>query len=65
MKRWLLSALSVPLVLAAAPVAHAQTTNWKIDPVHSELTFRIRHYVTRVRGTFGKWDGVITADAAR
>ena len=33
MKRWLLSALSVPLVLAAAPVAHAQTTNWKIDPV--------------------------------
>jgi len=64
MKRWLLSALSVPLVLAAAPAAHAQTTNWKIDPVHSELTFRIRHYVTRVRGTFGKWDGVITADAS-
>lgn len=64
MKRWLLLVSTASLVAAAAPAAQAQSASWKIDPVHSELTFRIRHYVTRVRGTFAKWDGVITAEPA-
>ena len=55
-------ALAALALLAAAPHAHAQAATWKIDPVHSELTFRIRHYVTKVRGTFARWDGTITAD---
>ncbi len=50
------------LLVAAPAVGHAQAATWTIDPVHSELTFRIRHYVTKVRGTFGKWGGTITAD---
>lgn len=62
MKRWLLLVSTASLFAAAAPAAHAQAPTWKIDPVHSELTFRIRHYVTRVRGTFAKWDGVINAE---
>lgn len=64
MKRWLLLVSTASVFVAAAPAAHAQVPTWKIDPVHSELTFRIRHYVTRVRGTFAKWDGVITAEPA-
>lgn len=64
MKRWLLLVSTASFVATAAPAAHAQSPSWKIDPVHSELTFRIRHYVTRVRGTFAKWDGVITAEPA-
>ncbi|MCC6929615.1 MAG: YceI family protein [Gemmatimonadaceae bacterium] len=63
MRRLLLLAFSAAL-LAAPTRLYAQTPTWKIDPVHSELTFRIRHYVTRVRGTFAKWDGSITADPA-
>ena len=51
------AALAVPLHRASG-----QATAWTIDPVHSELTFRIRHYVTKVRGTFGKWSGAISAD---
>jgi polyisoprenoid-binding protein YceI len=37
---------------------------WKLDPTHSELSFRIRHLVGRVRGTFADWDGAITGDPA-
>jgi polyisoprenoid-binding protein YceI len=53
-------------LLAGAPVpANAQVPTWNIDPVHSELTFRIRHFVTKVPGTFLDWSGVIRADPAR
>ena len=37
---------------------------WKIDASHSQLTFSIRHLVSRVRGQFGVWSGTITADPA-
>lgn len=37
---------------------------WKIDASHSQLTFSIRHLVSRVRGQFGTWSGTITADPA-
>ncbi len=60
------SALAVLLSLAAlpaiaqdaAPAAPAVAT-YKIDPVHSELTFRIRHLLGRVAGTFRDWSGTI------
>lgn len=35
---------------------------WAIDPAHSEVTFRIRHFVTKVRGRFTDWTGTITGD---
>ena len=35
---------------------------WKIDASHSELTFSIRHLVSRVRGQFNVWGGAIAAD---
>ena len=47
-------------VLAAA----SDTTKWRIDVSHSELTFRIRHLVSRVNGTFREWSGTMTGDPA-
>src|SRR3954471_12837391 len=35
---------------------------WKIDVAHSELSFTIRHMVSRVRGQFDEWTGTIAAD---
>ncbi|MHB1503817.1 MAG: YceI family protein [Acidimicrobiales bacterium] len=33
---------------------------WKIDPVHSDVSFTVRHMmVSRVRGRFGKFEGEI------
>lgn len=43
------------------PVAAAPST-WKIDPTHSELSFTIRHMVSKVRGQFDVWTGSIIAD---
>lgn len=52
-----------PRVPGAAVAARPPAT-WRIDVTHSELTFRIRHLVSRVRGTFRQWAGTITADSA-
>ena len=44
--------------------AHADTVTYRIDVGHSELTFRIRHLMSRANGTFREWAGTITADPA-
>lgn len=71
----LLSLAIVPVVIGAAaasaaapgPLSQAPAATavrWQIDPAHSELTFRIRHLVSRVSGQFNTWSGTITADPA-
>jgi len=68
-------AVVAALVASAAPPAVAQVaptaaprassgipatgTRWVVDPVHSQVDFRVRHLVGRVRGTFDDWYGVI------
>jgi polyisoprenoid-binding protein YceI len=47
----------------AGPSVNAPST-WKIDPTHSELSFTIRHMVSKVRGQFDAWSGTIIADPA-
>jgi polyisoprenoid-binding protein YceI len=47
---------------AAAPKPAPVT--WQIDVAHSELTFRVRHLVSKVSGTFGDWKGTVVADPA-
>lgn len=56
-------------LIATAPTAAAAQgktfthppvgSGWKVDPSHSEIGFRIRHLVGRVRGQFLTWDGII------
>jgi polyisoprenoid-binding protein YceI len=53
---------------AAAPAAAPRPAAavYEIDRAHSELRFRIRHLVSRVSGTFNRWEGTITvADPTR
>ena len=64
-----LAALTLPLVLALSPApvvpaapAEAPPVTWRIDQSHSDISFRIRHLVSRVRGTFNDWSGSIVAD---
>ncbi|MHB1225498.1 MAG: YceI family protein [Gemmatimonadaceae bacterium] len=48
---------------SVAPTPAATTlTTYEIDPVHSELSFRIRHLLGRVAGTFGEWGGTVVID---
>lgn len=58
------SVLSLAFVLIAG-FAFSQTTNWKIDNSHSNVTFEIDHMViSTVTGKFQEFDGVIKADKA-
>jgi len=54
------------LVLAAtlfASAASAQTSTWKIDPVHSGIEFKTRHLgVSYVHGTFTHPTGIVKLD---
>lgn len=56
--------LSVLATLALTAPPAADPVQWTIDPVHSEVMFRIRHFVSKVPGTFTQWAGTITADPA-
>ena len=53
---------SLPAQSSRAPSAVKSASTWKIDAAHSELTFSIRHMVSRVRGQFDEWTGTIVAD---
>ncbi len=37
---------------------------YQIDKAHSEAVFQVRHLITRVRGRFSEFDGLISFDAA-
>jgi polyisoprenoid-binding protein YceI len=50
------------LALAALP-ALAQDV-YKIDPVHSEASFKVRHALAKVSGRFSKFSGTIKVDTA-
>ena len=55
--------LATALWALAFPLAQAQTTTWKIDSVHSEVDFTVRHMsVSNVHGRFGGVNGVIQLD---
>ena len=67
----LLRVLPALFLCFAATAAAAQSpatapspasNSWRIDQGHSELSFSIRHMVSRVRGQFNKWGGTITGD---
>jgi polyisoprenoid-binding protein YceI len=44
------------------PAAPPGGTRWVIDIAHSQIDFRVRHLVGRVRGTFTNWYAVILTD---
>jgi polyisoprenoid-binding protein YceI len=52
--------LLATLVLAGLPMA-AQDV-YKIDPVHSEVSFKVRHLLAKVSGRFTKFSGEIKMD---
>jgi polyisoprenoid-binding protein YceI len=62
-KRTALFALLVMAALAAAP-ALAAVEKYTIDPAHSQVGFKIRHFVSKVPGRFGKFSGTIALDPA-
>jgi polyisoprenoid-binding protein YceI len=50
------------LVTTLATAASAAVERYQIDPVHSSVGFKVRHFVSRVPGTFTKFSGTIMVD---
>lgn len=46
-----------------ATSAAGAVRTFQIDKAHSELTFQVRHLITKVRGRFSDFSGTITFDA--
>lgn len=55
------AAASLPDTVSAATPARGPLS-WRIDANHSDMTFRIRHLVSRVPGTFDRWTAALQAD---
>ena len=52
------------MTTAAVEIPGYVTGTWTIDPVHSEVSFVVRHMmVSKVRGRFDKFEGTITTAA--
>lgn len=51
-------------LLCAGNPALAQVETYKIDPVHSSVSFKIRHFFSKVTGTFNTFEGTIQVDRA-
>jgi len=61
--RFFVSLLAAALFSFAA-TAQAAPTTWTIDPTHSNVTFTIRHFFSKVTGSFQKFSGTIVYDEA-
>lgn len=55
------SILSASLIIAG--LARAEVTVYQIDPVHSGVSFKVRHHFTKVPGSFATFGGEIHYDA--
>jgi polyisoprenoid-binding protein YceI len=52
------------LLLGLSPAVQAAPATWTIDPNHSNVTFTIRHFFSKVNGSFTKFSGKIVYDPA-
>jgi polyisoprenoid-binding protein YceI len=59
------AALVLALSLVLASAAQAAPTAWTIDPNHSQVGFSIRHFFSKVPGSFTKYSGTIVYDAEK
>jgi polyisoprenoid-binding protein YceI len=59
-----LATLAVSAGFAGATAAAAAPATYTVDPAHSEVSFQIRHLVTKVRGTFGQFEGTVVKEDA-
>jgi polyisoprenoid-binding protein YceI len=53
------SAVTAQAVTPPAIAAPQPASKWVVDLVHSQIDFRVRHILGRVRGTFTRWYAVL------
>ncbi|HYJ32004.1 MAG TPA: YceI family protein [Candidatus Binatia bacterium] len=63
-RRASLAASLFAAALLVSTAAQAAPTTWTIDPNHSNVTFTIRHFFSKVTGSFTKFSGSVVYDPA-
>lgn len=59
-----LALLAVGFLLGGSAFSARADETYQIDPVHSSITFKVRHFFSNVTGTFPKFEGTIMVDSA-
>jgi len=59
-----LAPLALALVLASSS-AHAEKETFLLDKNHTQIGFKVRHFVSKVSGRFAKFEGTIVLDRAK
>ncbi len=60
MRNRIFMALALAATFLAGGIAHAQTSSWTIDPVHSSVNFEVRHLsVSNVHGSINGVKGTV------
>lgn len=54
----------VPVLAALLAFPALAQDVYKIDPVHSQVGFKVRHFMAKVSGRFTKFEGTIKVDTA-
>jgi polyisoprenoid-binding protein YceI len=54
--------LLVTAVLCGGVLTARADDTYKIDPVHSSISFKVRHFFSYVNGSFKKFEGTISVD---
>ena len=57
--------LTLLLVAAAATAPLFAAENYTVDKAHSDVSFQIRHFASKVRGSFNDFEGTIQAEPAK
>lgn len=64
MKLALRSLHALVMLGVTASLAAAAPVTWKVDASHTEASFQVRHYFSKVRGVFHEVEGTIVYDPA-
>ncbi len=59
------SALILAAALAAPLTSHAAAEAWQVDPGHTSVSFKVRHFFAPVTGRFSQATGTLMYDAAK
>ena len=62
MKTSIVVRIASALILSLAGVSQAGASQFKIDPVHSNVDFSVRHLVSKVNGHFKDFEGTFSFD---
>ena len=54
--------LSLFVFLLCVSILDARAEVYKVDPVHSSISFKVRHFFSYVTGSFKKFEGTIQFD---